>query len=150
MTQGMGQVRSDDRKRDRLKVSGRKAGSVLGSCKVDGRSTVALRWKAVRNAILADVGPGPHSTAVVLLAERAATVTVRIERIDAELIAGLDVDETNLDRLNGELRRTLGALGLADHRKPWRAEAGSKKAVKALKGAPGRDALAEAMLRGPK
>ena len=81
-------------------------GSALPSG-TDGRRSAARRWKEIFRDGMARTG-GRHET----LCRSYASLVVRREMIDAEVVRGVDVDVDLLLRIASEIRRTAERLGL--------------------------------------
>jgi hypothetical protein len=84
---------------------------------VDERSASARRFKDIINALSADLGE--LSEADRALVRTAATLTLKMEMLQADLVAGRDVDADQLIRLAGTSKRAMAAISakVAD-RKP--------------------------------
>jgi hypothetical protein len=80
---------------------------------VDGRSTIARRYRDVMEAIISDlggeevIGEGQRQ-----LARRAAALSVQCEQIEANMATGGHVDANDYVRLVNALNRTLKTIGL--------------------------------------
>jgi hypothetical protein len=84
----------------------------------DARRLPARRFKALVAAYSSEIGDSPSETDKALIAQ-AASIAIRIERRQADILQGLDVDEDSLIRLSSEHRRILTSLRTkADKVKP--------------------------------
>jgi len=83
---------------------------------VDGRSLYVRRFRDVLSLHLSDAGGDRASEAIKSMARRAATLTVELERLEAEFATSKDGATPNqLDlyqRLTNSLRRVLETIGL--------------------------------------
>jgi hypothetical protein len=83
---------------------------------VDGRSTIARRYRDIAIALADDLGGQDKlNEATKVLVRQAAALTVQVENLQTKIVAGKDVDLEQLTRLTNVLGRTLHRLGL---RKP--------------------------------
>lgn len=79
----------------------------------DGRSVWTRRWRDLVAAHLSDLGGEEiASAAQVALARRAATLEIELERQEATLSAGGEIDLDAFNRASGGLRRILETLGV--------------------------------------
>jgi hypothetical protein len=79
----------------------------------DGRSVWTRRWRDLVFAHLSDLGGEDISSAAqVALARRAATLEIELERQEATLSAGGEIDLDAFNRASGGLRRILETLGI--------------------------------------
>ena len=79
----------------------------------DGRSVWTRRWRDLVTAHLDDLGGEETSSAAqVALARRAATLEIELERQEAALSAGGEIDLDGFNRASGGLRRILETLGV--------------------------------------
>jgi hypothetical protein len=80
---------------------------------VDGRSTVARRYRDVAIALADDLGGQDKlSEPSKILIKQAAAMTVQVEGLQSKIVSGEDVDIEQLTRLSNVLGRTLQRLGL--------------------------------------
>ena len=80
---------------------------------VDGRSVVARRYRDVAIALADDLGGQDKlSEPTKILVRQAAALTVQVEQLQTQIVAGEDVDLEQLTRLSNVLGRTLQRLGL--------------------------------------
>jgi hypothetical protein len=84
--------------------------------KVDGRTLISRRLRALLSALSADVvrGHGRVTAAQRMLIERAAFLTLQCQAAETDAAFGRDVDLTLYITAVNALRRTLLALGLPD------------------------------------
>jgi hypothetical protein len=86
--------------------------------KPDGRSSGALRFKALVNAFTAEIG-GQLSESESSLVKQAAALTLRCEQLQAAIIRGEEIDDDLLVRISGTGKRLLAAIASkSDGRKP--------------------------------
>jgi hypothetical protein len=78
---------------------------------VDGRSTIARRYRDVLNELISDLGGDP-SGAQSAIARRAAALCVVCEQAEAEMVAGGVLDLAEFTTAANSLRRLLSDLGL--------------------------------------
>lgn len=84
----------------------------------DGRTIGARRYKTLVEDFTAEIG-GILSAVDQNLVKQAANLTLACERMQADVVAGLDVDADSLVRISSEARRILGMLrARAAKRKP--------------------------------
>jgi hypothetical protein len=77
----------------------------------DARSTGARRFRDVMQALIDELGgESALDEAARLLVRQAATLTVRLETVQAAVVGGGDVNDEDLVRLANVLARTLGKL----------------------------------------
>ncbi len=97
-------------------------GSSLFGVKVDGRSVWARRLRDLINLHLNELGgENAVSAAKKSIIRRAATLTVELERLEANFALAGQATPQELDlyqRAAGNLRRLLKAIGLERHAKP--------------------------------
>src|SRR5262249_58446444 len=102
---------------------------------VDGRSAFARRKRALVAAFVADLGgPDEASTAERILANKAATLTLQLQGLEARMEEG-DVSHTTLDlygRGVGHLNRVLKTLGIKRRARDVTPTPGISKAVRDL------------------
>lgn len=86
--------------------------------RADGRTLAAKRYRVLVDAYGEEFG-GSLTEAEKALIQQVATLQLRIEQLQAEVVQGRDVDaDDRLIRLSSEHRRLLGALrGKAESRK---------------------------------
>ena len=85
----------------------------------DGRGAWTRRWKDLVEAHTNDCGGASRLTEAKLsLCRRAATLTVQLERQEAAMSTGADVDLASYAMVAGHLRRILETLGLGRAMKP--------------------------------
>jgi hypothetical protein len=85
---------------------------------VDHRSASARRYRDLIAAFEAEIG-GTLTEAERGLVRQAATLTLRAEKLAADVVLGLPVDDDLLIRLSGAARRVLaGVTAKADGRTP--------------------------------
>jgi hypothetical protein len=78
---------------------------------VDGRSTVARRYRDAAIALADDLGGQNRlSESAKLLVRLAASLTVQVEALQSRIVAGGEVDLEQAVRMNNALSRTLSAL----------------------------------------
>ncbi len=84
---------------------------------VDGRTLAARRYRDLFNSFVSDIGGMEiASEAQLQLARRCAAMCCQAELMEAEFIAGVDMDLDGYLRLVGTLSRALSRLGV--ERKP--------------------------------
>jgi hypothetical protein len=84
----------------------------------DGRRSAARRYRAIAEGFEAEIG-GELLPSERALVETAATLTLRAERLRADIVAGESVDDDLLIRLASTSRRALAAVSAkAIERKP--------------------------------
>lgn len=76
---------------------------------VDGRSASARRFKDLVRNFEAEVG-GPISAVEHSLITQAASLQLRSEQLQADIVNGIKVDSDSLIRLTGTVRRILTTL----------------------------------------
>jgi hypothetical protein len=82
---------------------------------VDGRSTIARRFRDVAIALADDLGGQDKlNEATKVLVRQAAALTVQVENLQTKVVAGEDVDLEQLTRLTNVLGRTLHRLGVTE------------------------------------
>ncbi len=80
---------------------------------VDGRTLAARRYRDLFNSFVSDTGGmGVASEAQLQLARRCAAMCCQAELMEAEFIAGVDMDLDGYLRLVGTLSRALSRLGV--------------------------------------
>ncbi len=80
---------------------------------VDGRTLAARRYRDLFNSFVSDIGGmGVASEAQLQLARRCAAMCCQAELMEAEFIAGVDMDLDGYLRLVGTLSRALSRLGV--------------------------------------
>ena len=85
----------------------------------DGRGVWVRRWKDLTDMHVADLGGQEAITAAQFsLCQRAATLEVQIEQLEAAMSSGEDVDLDLFGRLAGHLRRYHQTLGLERRARP--------------------------------
>ena len=84
---------------------------VIGGKKVDNRRFEAKRFKAVCAGLANDIG-GEPSTALWLLIQRAAALSVQAELLEVVLATGGKVDTVAYTKITSSLIRVLSELGL--------------------------------------
>jgi hypothetical protein len=100
----------------RSAISNRKV-PYLNASKIDGRGSHARRFRDLISAF--SEGFGDLSEADMALVRTAATLTLKMELLQADLVAGLPVDADQLIRLAGTSKRALAAVtAKAAGRKP--------------------------------
>jgi hypothetical protein len=78
---------------------------------IDGRSTIARRYRDVAIALADDLGGQDKlSEPTKVLIRAAAALTIQVESLNAKIVAGEDVDLEQLTRLTNVLGRTLHRL----------------------------------------
>jgi hypothetical protein len=86
---------------------------------VDGRSKVARRYRDLAIALADDLGgQGKLSEPSKILVRQAAALTVKVEGLQSQIVAGEDVDIEQLTRLSNALSRMLHRLGLKKASRP--------------------------------
>jgi hypothetical protein len=79
---------------------------------VDGRSAGARRFRDVAQALADDAGgPDRLSEPQRLIVRQAAVLSIQIERLQSQIVAGADVDAEQLVRLSNVQARLLASLG---------------------------------------
>jgi hypothetical protein len=89
--------------------------------KPDGRSSGALRFKAIVAAFTAEIGGGAAqlSESESGLVKQAAALTLRCEQLQASIIRGEEIDDDLLVRISGTAKRLLAAIAVrASGKKP--------------------------------
>jgi hypothetical protein len=85
---------------------------------VDGRSPVGRRFRDLCKAFEAEAS-GPATESERSLIRQAATLTVRCEQMQADLLNGKEVNCDEIIRISGTVKRILDAItGKAGKRKP--------------------------------
>jgi hypothetical protein len=82
---------------------------------VDGRTMACRRFRDVTHALADDFDGDPPEAAKILI-RHAAALTVTVEQLQDQVMAGKDADLEQLTRLSNALSRVLSKLGL---RKPF-------------------------------
>ncbi|MER8648408.1 MULTISPECIES: hypothetical protein [unclassified Mesorhizobium] len=95
--------------------------------RVDGRSTVARRYRDVL-ALLSDAIGGAPSDAQALLLRRAATLSVICEQAESDMAGGKPINAAAYSTSTNTLRRVLADLGLAKSRRAPTAAASKRLA----------------------
>jgi len=102
---------------------------------VDGRSAFARRKRALVGSFLSDLGgPEEVSTAERILADKAATLTLQLQGLEARMEEG-DTTHTTLDlygRGVGHLNRVLKTMGIKRRARDVTPTPGISKAVRDL------------------
>jgi hypothetical protein len=82
--------------------------------KVDGRTKASRRWHQLFSEYLAHRGPiqGRHTTADRSAAKSAATLSLLLEKMDAQLIRGESVNPEAYARTCNSLERLFNFLGI--------------------------------------
>lgn len=78
---------------------------------VDGRSTLARRYRDILSELVSDLGGDP-SGAQSAIARRAAALCVSCEQAEAEMVAGNKIDIGEFTTAANSMRRLLTDLGL--------------------------------------
>lgn len=84
---------------------------VINGKSVDGRSSEAIRYKAVCADLIGDLG-GEPSAAQWALVQRAAGLSVQCEAIEIMIANGEPIDPADYVKLVSVLTRVLTALGI--------------------------------------
>ena len=100
----------------RIAIAKPEARSRIGNGKallanVDGRSSEMRRYKEIFGQLVADMGGSP-SEAQVIIARRAATLSVWCEGQEAAMANGHSLDVSGFTTATNALRRLLADLGL--------------------------------------
>jgi hypothetical protein len=84
--------------------------------KVDGRTKASRRWHQLFSEFLAHTGTlqGRHHIMDRAAAKRAATLTLLLEKMDAQLIRGEAVNPESYARTSSALERVLTQLGVLE------------------------------------
>jgi hypothetical protein len=91
---------------------------------VDGRTASARRFRDIAQSLIDDLG-GAVSESQMLLVKQAAMVTLRVEKLQAEIVSGGDADPELIIRLSNTQTRSLQELGLGLKRGRGAAPSGS-------------------------
>jgi hypothetical protein len=87
-------------------------GKRLHHRETDARTRSARRWRDVYNGLVAELGRAP-SFAEDQLLRSCSDLAITAEALSARVADGQLVDHGELSQINGSLRRTLMALGMA-------------------------------------
>lgn len=80
---------------------------------VDGRSAQARRWKELYAALVQELGGESRIAETTRqLVKRAATISVRLEQLEARLLDGRKIDDLSFNRLSATLSRLLRQIGV--------------------------------------
>ena len=99
---------------DSQKAKGRSRltnGSAVFLDGVDGRGTLARRYRDILAQLVSDLGGDP-SEAQAIIARRAATLAVWCEQCEADMASGKPIDIGEFTTATNALRRLLSDLGL--------------------------------------
>ena len=84
---------------------------------LDGRTLRARKFKALVRSYASELGILTEPDKALIA--QAAALAVHVESLQADIVAGRDVNEDTAIRLSGELRRLMAGLGArADKSKP--------------------------------
>ena len=89
-------------------------GSTLFLDGVDGRSSIARRFRDFLAELVSDMGGDP-SAAKLMICRRAATLAVWCEQSEAVMAGGENIDIAEFTTAANALRRLLADLGLERH-----------------------------------